>query len=154
MQEERGNQGQPNDCQHKCYEQCRESVAINASLMNLGRCLEALRWNQQHRAAEPRLVPYRESKVSRPYQHCPKPASTGCTPCMHASGSRATVLRRQFSCCVCAPVQRCAAWVGPPPTVCQCEPLCFAGDPPVQRCAARVGPDSAVRQCEPLCQGS
>lgn len=43
---------------------CRESVAINASLMTLGRCLEALRWNQQHRAAEPKLVPYRESKVS------------------------------------------------------------------------------------------
>ena len=42
---------------------CRESVAINASLMTLGRCLEALRWNQQHRAAEPKLVPYRESKV-------------------------------------------------------------------------------------------
>ena len=31
--------------------------------MNLGRCLEALRWNQQHRVAEPKLVPYRESKV-------------------------------------------------------------------------------------------
>ena len=43
---------------------CRESVAINASLMTLGRCLEALRWNQQHRAAEPKLVPYRESKAS------------------------------------------------------------------------------------------
>lgn len=43
---------------------CRESVAINASLMNLGRCLEALRWNQQHRVAEPKLVPYRESKVN------------------------------------------------------------------------------------------
>ncbi len=42
---------------------CRESVAINASLMTLGRCLEALRWNQQHRAAEPKLVPYRESKA-------------------------------------------------------------------------------------------
>ncbi|KAA6416833.1 MAG: kinesin motor domain containing [Trebouxia sp. A1-2] len=43
---------------------CRESVAINASLMTLGRCLEALRWNQQHRAVEPKLVPYRESKVT------------------------------------------------------------------------------------------
>ena len=41
----------------------KESVAINSSLMTLGRCLEALRWNQQHRHAEPRLVPYRESKV-------------------------------------------------------------------------------------------
>ena len=42
----------------------RESVAINASLMTLGRCLEALRWNQQHPAAEQRLVPYREARVS------------------------------------------------------------------------------------------
>ncbi|KAL0031011.1 hypothetical protein WJX79_008907 [Trebouxia sp. C0005] len=42
----------------------KESVAINASLMTLGRCLEALRWNQQHRAVEPKLVPYRESKVT------------------------------------------------------------------------------------------
>ena len=38
-------------------------MAINSSLMTLGRCLEALRWNQQHRMQEPRLVPYRESKV-------------------------------------------------------------------------------------------
>jgi hypothetical protein len=38
-------------------------VAINASLMTLGRCLEALRWNQQHPAAEQRLVPYREARV-------------------------------------------------------------------------------------------
>ena len=42
----------------------RESVAINSSLMTLGRCLEALRWNQQHRLQEPRLGPYRESKVT------------------------------------------------------------------------------------------
>lgn len=41
----------------------KEAVAINSSLMTLGRCLEALRWNQQHRTAEPRLVPYRESKA-------------------------------------------------------------------------------------------
>jgi hypothetical protein len=42
----------------------KESVAINSSLMTLGRCLEVLRWNQQHRQQEPRLVPYRESKAS------------------------------------------------------------------------------------------
>lgn len=42
----------------------KESVAINASLMTLGRCLEALRWNQQHPAAEQRLVPYREARVT------------------------------------------------------------------------------------------
>ena len=55
---------------HTCYRQkqrlrsCRESVAINTSLMTLGRCLEALRWNQTHPDAELRLVPYRESKIT------------------------------------------------------------------------------------------
>lgn len=52
-------------------------MAINSSLMTLGRCLEALRWNQQQQhiaraassssAAAPaplRVVPYRESKVT------------------------------------------------------------------------------------------
>ncbi|KAL4528188.1 hypothetical protein Ndes2526B_g07967 [Nannochloris sp. 'desiccata'] len=57
----------------------KESVAINSSLMTLGRCLEALRWNQQQQAlsrsnatastaaaaAGPlKVVPYRESKVT------------------------------------------------------------------------------------------
>ena len=42
----------------------KESVAINSSLMTLGRCLEALRWNQQHRGGPLRVVPYRESKVT------------------------------------------------------------------------------------------
>lgn len=43
----------------------RESVAINSSLMTLGRCLEALRWNQQHKGGgNLRVVPYRESKVT------------------------------------------------------------------------------------------
>lgn len=32
--------------------------------MTLGRCLEALRWNQTHLGADPRLVPYREAKVT------------------------------------------------------------------------------------------
>ncbi|RMZ55937.1 hypothetical protein APUTEX25_004361 [Auxenochlorella protothecoides] len=42
----------------------KESVAINSSLMTLGRCLEALRWNQQHREGPLRVLPYRESKVT------------------------------------------------------------------------------------------
>ncbi|GAB4824165.1 hypothetical protein N2152v2_011211 [Parachlorella kessleri] len=41
----------------------KESVAINSSLMTLGRCLEALRWNQQHKNGA-KVVPYRESKVT------------------------------------------------------------------------------------------
>ena len=32
--------------------------------MTLGRCLEALRWNQMHPDADRRLVPYRESKIT------------------------------------------------------------------------------------------
>jgi hypothetical protein len=48
-----------------CAHARRESVAINASLMTLGRCLEVLRWNQQHgRRAPPRMLPYRDSKVT------------------------------------------------------------------------------------------
>ncbi|KAK3246715.1 hypothetical protein CYMTET_43762 [Cymbomonas tetramitiformis] len=42
----------------------KESAAINSSLTILGRCLKALRWNQQHKESEPRLLPYRESKVT------------------------------------------------------------------------------------------
>lgn len=39
-----------------------ESVAINSSLMTLARCLEVLRYNQQH-PGDARVIPYRESKV-------------------------------------------------------------------------------------------
>lgn len=53
---------------YTCLDCCpcrRESVAINSSLMTLGRCLEALRWNQQHKGGSNlRVVPYRESKVT------------------------------------------------------------------------------------------
>jgi hypothetical protein len=47
----------------------KESVAINASLMTLGRCLEALAWNQkqqqqQQQQRQLRVVPYRESKIT------------------------------------------------------------------------------------------
>jgi hypothetical protein len=41
---------------------CRESVAINSSLMTLARCLEVLRYNQQH-TGDQKVIPYRESKV-------------------------------------------------------------------------------------------
>lgn len=40
----------------------RESVAINSSLMTLSRCLEVLRYNQQH-LGDQKVIPYRESKV-------------------------------------------------------------------------------------------
>eukprot|EP00775_Hariotina_reticulata_P012438 gene12438-12575_t len=41
----------------------RESVAINSSLMTLARCLEVLRYNQQH-PADQKVIPYRESKIT------------------------------------------------------------------------------------------
>ena len=74
---------------------CRESVAINSSLMTLGRCLEALRWNQQHKGSTNlRVVPYRESKVTHLFR---RGAATDLGPrhcalaglAVHACSSRA-----------------------------------------------------------------
>ena len=43
----------------------KEATAINSSLMCLGRCLEALRWNQKHGdKRQLKRVPYRESKIT------------------------------------------------------------------------------------------
>eukprot|EP00743_Colponemidia_sp_Colp-15_P003013 GILK01003258.1.p1 GENE.GILK01003258.1~~GILK01003258.1.p1 ORF type:complete len:1210 (-),score=339.90 GILK01003258.1:490-4023(-) len=46
----------------------KEAANINTSLMTLGRCIEALRWNQQHKLSAPRVVPFRESKITRLFQ--------------------------------------------------------------------------------------
>lgn len=43
----------------------QEASKINGSLMNLMRCLETLRWNQQHPPALHKMVPFRESKLTR-----------------------------------------------------------------------------------------
>ncbi|KNC48641.1 uncharacterized protein AMSG_00418 [Thecamonas trahens ATCC 50062] len=43
----------------------KEASNINTSLMTLGKCLETLRWNQHHPRAKPRVVPFRESKLTR-----------------------------------------------------------------------------------------
>ena len=45
-------------------ERLGESRAINSSLMTLRCCLENLLWNQKHKSARARQLPYRESKVS------------------------------------------------------------------------------------------
>jgi hypothetical protein len=45
-----------------------ESSKINGSLMNLMRCLETLRWNQHHPAQLQRIVPFRQSKLTRLFQ--------------------------------------------------------------------------------------
>ena len=42
----------------------KESVSINSSLLTLGRCLEALKWNQSRRPGAVRHVPYRQSKIT------------------------------------------------------------------------------------------
>ncbi|KAJ0395180.1 hypothetical protein ATCC90586_001941 [Pythium insidiosum] len=46
----------------------QEASKINGSLMNLMRCLETLRWNQQHPVALHKMVPFRESKLTRLFQ--------------------------------------------------------------------------------------
>lgn len=46
----------------------QEASKINGSLMNLMRCLETMRWNQQHPPALHKMVPYRESKLTRLFQ--------------------------------------------------------------------------------------
>ena len=46
----------------------REASNINQSLVVLGRCLEALRWNQTHPPSQRRMVPYREAKITRLFQ--------------------------------------------------------------------------------------
>jgi len=46
----------------------KEAANINTSLMTFGRCLESLRWNQQHPQKPPRQVPYRDSKLTRLFQ--------------------------------------------------------------------------------------
>lgn len=46
----------------------KEAANINQSLVVLGRCLEALRWNQTHPAVNRMVVPFRESKITRLFQ--------------------------------------------------------------------------------------
>ncbi|KAI9909627.1 hypothetical protein PsorP6_014468 [Peronosclerospora sorghi] len=43
----------------------QEASKINGSLMNLMRCIEILRWNQQHPQNLQKMVPFRESKLAR-----------------------------------------------------------------------------------------
>ncbi|CAH8613576.1 unnamed protein product [Heterobilharzia americana] len=45
----------------------REAGNINSSLLTLGRCIEAVRYNQVH-PDNPKLVPYRDSKLTRLFQ--------------------------------------------------------------------------------------
>lgn len=48
----------------------RESVAINSSLMTLGRCLEALRWNHDNaKAKRKKHVPFRQAKITHAFKN-------------------------------------------------------------------------------------
>ena len=49
-------------------ERLKEASNINVSLMNLGRCLEALRWNQLNPNKVAHVVPFRHSKLTRIFQ--------------------------------------------------------------------------------------
>ncbi|XP_076817054.1 uncharacterized protein LOC143462694 isoform X3 [Clavelina lepadiformis] len=51
-----------------CYgERLKEAGKINTSLLTLGKCIETLRHNQQHRN-NVRVVPYRDSRLTRLFQ--------------------------------------------------------------------------------------
>ncbi|XP_035674000.1 kinesin-like protein KIF20B isoform X1 [Branchiostoma floridae] len=45
----------------------REAGNINTSILTLGKCIKNLRWNQHHRD-NPKIIPFRESKLTRLFQ--------------------------------------------------------------------------------------
>ncbi len=47
----------------------KESVAINSSLMTLGRCLEALRWNHDNKQKRKRHIPFRQAKITHAFKN-------------------------------------------------------------------------------------
>ncbi|XP_078477969.1 LOW QUALITY PROTEIN: kinesin-like protein KIF20A, partial [Lampetra planeri] len=57
----------------RCKEQCngermKEATNINTSLLTLGRCIAALRHNQNNKSRPPQMVPFRDSKLTRVLQ--------------------------------------------------------------------------------------
>ena len=50
-------------------ERIKEAGTINNSLMTLGKCMDVLRWNQDHKSKQPRVVPYRDSKLTRLFKY-------------------------------------------------------------------------------------
>ncbi|XP_030622593.1 kinesin-like protein KIF20A [Chanos chanos] len=49
-------------------ERMKEANNINTSLLTLGRCISALRFNQANRSRPPQVVPFRDSKLTRVLQ--------------------------------------------------------------------------------------
>ena len=54
-------------------ERLKESIGINKSLMQVVRCLETLKWNEQHPEQKPKMIPIRESALT----HLLGPAFSG-----------------------------------------------------------------------------
>jgi kinesin family protein 20 len=50
-------------------ERLKEAGNINTSLLILGRCIDAMRSNQQNSSHKTTMIPYRESKLTRILQH-------------------------------------------------------------------------------------
>ncbi len=71
----------------------KEAGCINNSLMTLMQCMETIRWNQKHPSGVQRLVPFRDTKLTRLFQVCV--SSWVCLPV--------------YTACVCA-----SAWSGLP----------------------------------------
>ncbi|XP_030841974.1 kinesin-like protein KIF20B isoform X3 [Strongylocentrotus purpuratus] len=46
----------------------KEAGNINTSLLTLGKCIHALRYNQNHPKVHPKIIPFRESKLTRLFQ--------------------------------------------------------------------------------------
>jgi kinesin family protein 20 len=49
-------------------ERLKESANINTTLLTLGRCIQALKYNQTHPANKHQIVPFRESRLTRLFQ--------------------------------------------------------------------------------------
>ncbi|XP_063963250.1 kinesin-like protein KIF20B isoform X2 [Lytechinus pictus] len=49
-------------------ERLKEAGNINTSLLTLGKCIHALRYNQNHPKVHPKIIPFRESKLTRLFQ--------------------------------------------------------------------------------------
>ncbi|XP_077992075.1 uncharacterized protein LOC144446196 [Glandiceps talaboti] len=46
----------------------KEAGNINTSLLTLGKCITTLRYNQNHPKVQPKIIPFRESKLTRLFQ--------------------------------------------------------------------------------------
>ncbi|XP_038071141.1 kinesin-like protein KIF20B isoform X4 [Patiria miniata] len=46
----------------------KEAGNINTSLLTLGKCIHTLRYNQNHPKSNPKIIPFRESKLTRLFQ--------------------------------------------------------------------------------------